>query len=310
MTGRKFKNDFQVFKEDTTYTITAANLREYYIKNGEDPGEMSPNSFPQKIRFEFGDKVIISTHQTANGETFRYIYEGSFKYSKNSILKKLTFKEGYAVFHVPKKEEEYGYRTELSKSISGKAKRMIEFEKLTYELFAEDKITDEYNIYKGKYENILGDGNKSITEGKHAEYFKNGWHEIAFEEDLITGNSASTKTNNASGHAAEYTIKPPRKFNKKSSTKIKSFDVDSDILKIDTASFGIDDVINPATAAQGKNKKEIRKLASQEFDFLYDQKKGGIYFNENGADKGFGKGGIIAILKGAPNLIADNVKFI
>ena len=97
---------------------------------------------------------------------------------------------------------------------------------------------------------------------------------------------------------------------KKSSAKIKSFNVDSDILKIDTASFGIDDVINPATAAQGKNKKEIRKLASQEFDFLYDQKKGGIYFNENGADKGFGKGGIIAILKGAPNLIADNVKFI
>ena len=70
---------------------------------------------------------------------------------------------------------------------------MIEFEKLTYELFAEDKITDEYDIYKGKYENILGDGNKNITEGKHAKYFKNGWHEIAFEEDLITGNSASNK---------------------------------------------------------------------------------------------------------------------
>ena len=310
MADRKFKNDFQTFKEDITYTITADSLRKYYTKNGEEPGELSPNSYPQKIRFEFGDKTIISTHQTANGNTFRYIYEGNFKYSKNSILKKITFKEGYAVFHVPKKEEEYGWRTELSKSISGKAKRMIEFERLTYKLFAKDKITDEYEIYKGKYENIVGNGNKNITEGKHAKYFKNGWQEIAFEEDLITGHSIQSKKNNAAGHAAEYIIKSPQKFNKKSSVKINSFNLNYDILKIDTASFGIDDVINPATAAQGKNKKEISKLALQEFDFLYDQKKGGIYFNENGADKGFGKGGIIAILKGAPNLIADNVKFI
>ena len=310
MTDRKFKNDFQVFKEDTTYTITADRLRKYYVKNGEDPGDLSPKSFPQKIRWEFGDNEIISTHQTANGVTFRYIYEGSFKYSKSSTLKKLHFKEGYAVFHIPKKEDEYGWHTELSKSIGGSPKKLLEFEKLTYKLFAEDKITDEYEIYRGKYKNIMGNGNKDITKGKHAKYFKNGWHEIAFEEDLITGNSASSKTNNVSGHAAEYTIKPPRKFTKKSSAKIKSFNVDSDILKIDTASFGIDDVINPATAAQGKNKKEIRKLASQEFDFLYDQKKGGIYFNENGADKGFGKGGIIAILKGAPDLTEGNLEFI
>ena len=44
--------------------------------------------------------------------------------------------------------------------------------------------------------------------------------------------------------------------------------------------------------------------------FLYDQKKGGFYFNENGADKGFGDGGIIAILKGAPDLTSGNLEFI
>ena len=53
-----------------------------------------------------------------------------------------------------------------------------------------------------------------------------------------------------------------------------------------------------------------KKLAKQDFDFLYDEKKGGLYFNENGADKGFGDGGIIAILKGAPDLSADNLEFI
>ena len=42
----------------------------------------------------------------------------------------------------------------------------------------------------------------------------------------------------------------------------------------------------------------------------YDDKKGRLYFNENGADKGFGDGGIIAILKGAPDLTAGNLEFV
>lgn len=319
MSSRSFKNDFQTFKEDTTYTITADRLRKYYVKNGEDPGGLSPKSFPQKIRWEFGDNEIISTHQTAHGVTFRYIYEGNFEYSKNSILNKLTFKEGYAVFYNPKKEDEYGWHTELSKSIGGSPKSMLEFEKLTYKLFAEDKITDEYEIYRGKYKNIAGNGNKDITEGKHSKYYKNGWNEIAFEEDLITGNSTSSKNNkNIINHennydkenAAEYIIKSPGNFSKKSSTKVNNFNIKSDIFKIDTASFGIDDVINPATAAQGKNKKEIKKLAKKDFDFLYDQKKGAIYFNANGAEKGFGEGGIIVILKGSPDLTSRNLEFI
>ena len=60
-----------------------------------------------------------------------------------------------------------------------------------------------------------------------------------------------------------------------------------------------------------QNKKAVKKkLAKLDIDFLYDQKKGGLYFNENGTDKGFGDGGIIAILKGAPDLTSDNLEFI
>ena len=59
-----------------------------------------------------------------------------------------------------------------------------------------------------------------------------------------------------------------------------------------------------------KQKAVKKKLAKQDFDFLYDEKKGGLYFNENGANKGFGDGGIIAILKGAPELTSDNLEFI
>ena len=98
------------------------------------------------------------------------------------------------------------------------------------------------------------------------------------------------------------------KFNKKSADKITNFNPSTDTLEIDTDSFGI---YSSATFASGKNKKTVKKkLAKLDVDFLYDQKKGGLYFNENGADKGFGDGGIIAILKGAPDLTSDNLEFI
>ena len=102
-------------------------------------------------------------------------------------------------------------------------------------------------------------------------------------------------------------IHAPKKFNKKSADKISNFNPSTDTLEIGADSFGID---SSAKFAAAKNKRKIKKLAKKDFDFLYDQKKGGLYFNENGADKGFGDGGIIAILKGAPELTASNLEFI
>ena len=103
-------------------------------------------------------------------------------------------------------------------------------------------------------------------------------------------------------------INKPSKFKRKSADKITNFNPLTDTLEIETNSFGID---SSATFASGINKKEINKvLAKQDFDFLFDEKKGWLYFNENGAEKGFGEGGIIAILKGAPDLTSDNLDFI
>ena len=100
----------------------------------------------------------------------------------------------------------------------------------------------------------------------------------------------------------------PNRYKIKAVDKIINFKPATDILEINTDSFGID---SSATFAAGKNKKKVKKkLAKQDFDFLYDQNKGRLYFNENGSDKGFGDGGIIAILKGAPDLTANNMEFI
>ena len=103
-------------------------------------------------------------------------------------------------------------------------------------------------------------------------------------------------------------VDKPFQFNKKSADKIIVFNPSTDRLEIDIESFGID---SSATFASGKNKRTVKKqLAKQDFDFLYDQKKGGLYFNENAAYKDFGDGGIIAILKGAPDLTFENIEFI
>ena len=122
----------------------------------------------------------------------------------------------------------------------------------------------------------------------------------------ISGSSGTSESASSGEDIVE--ISSPTKFKVKNIDKITNFNPSTDTLEIDTKSFGID---SSATFAAGKNKKAIKnKLAKQDFDFLYDQKKGGLYFNENGADKGFGDGGIIAILKGAPDLTSDNLKFI
>ena len=120
--------------------------------------------------------------------------------------------------------------------------------------------------------------------------------------DSVTGIGSEV-----SGAMNEIHIKAPKKYKNKYANKIRNFNPSADTLEIDSNNFKIDD---SPTFASGKNKKAIKKLAKKDFDFLYDEKKGGLYFNENGADKGFGDGGIIAILKGAPDLTSDHLEFI
>ena len=114
-------------------------------------------------------------------------------------------------------------------------------------------------------------------------------------------------SNEKKGNAEGRRISIPNKFKIKAIDEITNFNPSTDTLEINANSFGIGD---SATFAAGKNSRAIKKLAKKDFDFLYDQKKGGLYFNENGPAKGFGDGGIIAILKGAPDLTAENLELI
>ena len=173
------------------------------------------------------------------------------------------------------------------------------------------RISPEGNV---AWENVYGDG---PGEGHNAAEFLDATHDggyILFNDsdtqyisDKEPNNFGFMKIKvNHSGKNFE-TLYCPKKFNKKNADRITNFDPASEELAIDTQSFGIN---QPVKMRGASNKKRLKYLAQKNFDFLYDQKKGGLYFNENGSDKGFGDGGIIAILKGAPDLTLENIDFL
>ena len=104
-------------------------------------------------------------------------------------------------------------------------------------------------------------------------------------------------------------ILAPKKYKRRFVDIITEFDPEINKLEIDINSFDIDGD-DRLSFEGGRNKKQVKKLAKKDFDFLYDQRKGWLYFNENGAERGFGDGGIISILKGAPEVTNENLSFI
>ena len=203
------------------------------------------------------------------------------------------------------------------------AKQIFYFDPRTQKLFHSEEELDKAPISDLRHADIKINQYGAITSGEYREkkievpyeefdssnldsFFQGDWwliQETASQNDTSTKEQISETTTNSPD-----ILTAPSKFNKKSADKITNFNASTDTLEIDTDSFGID---RSATFAAGKNKKAVKKkLAKQDFDFLYDQKKGGLYFNENGADKGFGDSGIIAILKGSPDLTSGNLEFI
>ena len=103
------------------------------------------------------------------------------------------------------------------------------------------------------------------------------------------------------------TIYNQKLFKKNSADKITNFNPSRHALIIDCPSFGID---NSATVTFAKDRLSFRQSIQKDNQFVYYKKNGGLYFNENKSLNGFGDGGIIAILKGAPDLTSENIDFL
>ena len=94
-------------------------------------------------------------------------------------------------------------------------------------------------------------------------------------------------------------------FGSKSADTITDFK--NDRLLVSKKDFSIDtnpfktllNIVNP----EGRLKFSATKTVH---DFVYNEANGQLYFNENGADDGWGEGGLISILEGAPKIDEDN----
>ena len=61
------------------------------------------------------------------------------------------------------------------------------------------------------------------------------------------------------------------------------------------------------TFKAARNKKKLKKFAKRDLDFVYYQKKGDLYYNENGSSKGWGSGGAFARFDDEPRLTSDQL---
>ena len=89
-------------------------------------------------------------------------------------------------------------------------------------------------------------------------------------------------------------------FNAKKVSKVKGIDADASysVEGTDVGSFAI-----------ASSKKELKQLMKSDADVVYYEKKGKLYLNENGEEKGWGAkkvGGLMASFKEKPELSADH----
>jgi hypothetical protein len=99
-------------------------------------------------------------------------------------------------------------------------------------------------------------------------------------------------------------------FKKKKADKIKGFEPDYDFLTFTNRSIPQLTGDAPISFAKAKNRKRLIRLSKKNYDFIYYEKKGRLYWDSNGTDKKWGdpnEGGLIAILKGKPELNMNDI---
>ncbi len=100
-------------------------------------------------------------------------------------------------------------------------------------------------------------------------------------------------------------------FTKQSADKIIGFNAShGDTIAVSPNAFPSLTGASAISFASTRSKKEFKHMSKQDYDFVYFEKKGRLYFDGNGAKKNWGnsdEGGLVAILKGKPELTAEDI---
>ena len=124
--------------------------------------------------------------------------------------------------------------------------------------------------------------------------------------EVLTGGKGKDLLNGGGG--SDGFLFNDKGFGKKQADKILDFNSEEgDSILVYKHVFGLDKKVKLKTVA---SKKTLKKAAKTNNPFVYDEKKGFLYFNENGKEKGWGDGGLLAILQEKPELVASDLTFI
>ena len=111
--------------------------------------------------------------------------------------------------------------------------------------------------------------------------------------------------------ADAFTFNSLESFTKKSADKIIGFNAShGDTIALSPIAFPSLQGVSAISFAKTKSKKELKQFSKMDYDFVYFEKRGRLYFDGNGAEKNWGnssEGGLIAILKGNPVLTAEDI---
>ena len=100
-------------------------------------------------------------------------------------------------------------------------------------------------------------------------------------------------------------------FTKKAADKIIGFNASQgDTIAVSYIAFPGLTGLSALSLAKTKSKKQLKQLSMEDYNFVYFEKKGRLYFDGNGAEKNWGnsdEGGLVAILKGKPELTVEDI---
>ena len=96
------------------------------------------------------------------------------------------------------------------------------------------------------------------------------------------------------------------KFGPKGADRIIDFDPAKDQLLV--GKKALKGIGNKPEFAAASNRKEMKALQREDMELVYFEPKGQLYYNQNDEGRGFGKkGGLFAILQGAPEMTQDSI---
>ena len=130
--------------------------------------------------------------------------------------------------------------------------------------------------------------------------------------DVITGSDAAEVLAGGQGKdliiggagADAFLFERPGEFGKKNRDTITDFNPEEgDKVMISRDAF---DKVKKVKLKVVTGKKNAKNADTEKSTFIYDDKKGLLYFNENLNEDGWGDGGVFARLKGAPELGASD----